>query len=94
MRITQLKANQSLVQTSDFTAHLSYGVPQVIVFHGGSALENTVVHNNAYYSNTTNKHKRAYMKTLCTESYTFIPATPAEITEITGLETPQPAEVI
>jgi len=94
MRITQLKANQSLVQTSDFTAHLSYGVPQVVVFHGGSALENTVVHNNAYYSNTTNKHKRAYMKTLCTESYTFIPATPAEITEITGLETPQPAEVI
>jgi len=94
MRITQLKANQSLVQTTEYTAHLSYGVPQVVVFHGGSALENTVVHNNAYYSNTTNKHKRAYMKTLCTESYTFIPATPAEITEITGLETPQPAEVI
>ena len=94
MRITQLKSNQSLVQTSDFTAHLSYGVPQVVVFHGGSALENTVLHNNAYYSNTTNKHKRAYMKTLCTESYTFIPATPAESTEVTGLETPQPAEVI
>ena len=94
MRITQLKSNQSLVQTSDFTAHLSYGVPQVVVFHGGSALENTVLHNNAYYSNTTNKHKRAYMKTLCTESYTFIPATPAEITEVTGLETPQPTEVI
>ena len=94
MRITQLKANQSLVETTDYTAHLSYGVPQVIVFHRGSALESTVIHNNAYYSNTTNKHKRAYMKTLCTESYTFIPATPAEITEITGLETPQPAEVI
>jgi len=94
MRITQLKSNQSLVQTSDYTAHLSYGVPQVVVFHGGSALENTVLHNNAYYSNTTNKHKRAYMKTLCTESYTFIPATPAEITEVTGLETPQPTEVI
>ena len=94
MRITQLKSNQSLVQTKEFTAHLSYGVPQVVVFHGGSALENTVVHNNAYYSNTTNKHKRAYMKTLCIESYTFIPATPAEITEITGLETPQPEEVI
>ncbi len=93
MRITQLKANQSLVQTPDYTAHLSYGVPQVVVFHRGSALENTVIHNNAYYSNTTNKHKRAYMKTLCTESYTFIPATPEEITEVTGLETPQPAEV-
>ena len=94
MRITQLKSNQSLVQTSDYTAHLSYGVPQVIVFHRGSALENTVLHNNAYYSNTTNKHKNAYMRTLCNESYTFIPATPAEITEVTGLETPQPAEVI
>ncbi len=88
MRITQLKSNQALVQTKEFTAHLSYGVPQVIVFHGGSGLENTVLHNNAYYSNTTNKHKRAYMKTLCTESYTFIPATPAEIAEVTGLETP------
>ena len=94
MRITQLKANQSLVQTPDYTAHLSYGVPQVVVFHRGSALENTVIHNNAYYSNTTNKHKRAYMKTLCTESYTFIPATPEEITEVTGLETPQPTEVM
>ena len=94
MRITQLKANQSLVQTSEFTAHLSYGVPQVIVWHSNSALGATVLHNNAYYSNTTNKHKRAYMKTLCTESYTFIPATPEEITEVTGLETPQPAEVI
>ena len=48
MRITQLKANHSLVETPDYTAHLSYGVPQVIVFHRGSALENTVVHNNAY----------------------------------------------
>ncbi len=89
MRITQLKANQSLIETHDYTAHLSYGVPQVIVFHRGSALENTVLHNSAKYSNTTNKHKRAYMRTLCTDSYTFIPATPAEIQEVTGLETPQ-----
>ena len=87
MRITNYKSNQTLVETSEFTAHLSYGVPQVVVFHDGSALENTVLHNNAKYSNTTNKHKRAYMKTLCTESYTFIPATPAEIEEVTGLET-------
>jgi len=94
LTVTQLKANQSLIQTREFTAHLSYGVPQVVVFHGGSALENTVVHNNAYYSNTTNKHKRAYMKTLCTESYTFIPATPEEIAEVTGLTTPQPTEVM
>jgi len=94
MRITNYKSNQTLIETTDYTAHLSYGVPQVVVFHGGSALENTVLHNNAKYSNTTNKHKRAYMRTLCTESYTFIPASPAEITEVTGLETPQPSEVI
>ena len=87
MRITQLKANQSLIETTEYTAHLSYGVPQVIVFHRGSALENTVLHNNAKYSNTTNKHKRAYMRTLCTDSHTFIPATPEEIQEVTGLET-------
>jgi len=88
MRITNYKSNQTLVETSEFTAHLSYGVPQVVVFHRGSSLENTVLHNNAKYSNTTNKHKRAYMRTLCTESYTFIPATPAEIEEVTGLVTP------
>ena len=87
MRITQLKANQSLIETTEYTAHLSYGVPQVVVFHRGSGLENTVIHNNAYYSNTTNKHKRGDMRTLCTDSYTFIPATPAEIAEVTGLET-------
>jgi len=88
MRITNYKSNQTLVETSEFTAHLSYGVPQIVVFHRGSSLENTVLHNNAKYSNTTNKHKRAYMRTLCTESYTFIPATPAEIEEVTGLVTP------
>ena len=88
MRITNYKSNQTLIETTEYTAHLSYGVPQVVVFHRGSALENTVIHNNAYYSNTTNKHKRAYMRTLCTDSYTFIPATPAEIAEVTGLETP------
>ena len=88
MRITNYKSNQTLVETTEFTAHLSYGVPQVVVFHVGSALENTVIHNNMKYSNTTSKHKRAYMRTLCTESYTFIPATPAEIAEVTGLVTP------
>ena len=88
MKVTNYKANQTLIETSEFTAHLSYGVPQVVVFHHGSALENTVVHNNAYYSNTTSKHRNAFLRTLCTESYTFIPATPAEIEEITNLETP------
>ena len=89
MRITNYKSNQTLVETTEFTAHLSYGVPQVVVFHTNSALANTVIHNNVKYSNTTSKHKNAYMRTLCTDSYTFIPATPAEIAEVTGLETPQ-----
>jgi hypothetical protein len=89
MRIINYKSNQTLVETKDYTAHLSYGVPQVVVFHRGSALENTVIHNNVKYSNTTSKHKNAYMRTLCTDSYTFIPATPAEIEEVTGLETRQ-----
>ena len=89
MRIVNYKSNQTLVETSEFTAHLSYGVPQVIVFHRGSALENTVIHNSTKYSNTTSKHKNAYLRTLCTDSYTFIPASPAEIQEVTGLETPQ-----
>ena len=88
MRITNYKSNQTLVETTEFTAHLSYGVPQVVVFHANSALANTVIHNNVKYSNTTSKHKNAYMRTLCTDSYTFIPATPAEIAEVTGLETP------
>ena len=89
MKVTNYKANQTLIETADYTAQLSYGVPQVVVFHPGSALENTVVHNNTYYSNTTSKHKNAYMRTLCTDSYTFIPATPEEIQEITNLQTPQ-----
>ena len=89
MRIVNYKSNQTLVETSEFTAHLSYGVPQVVVFHANSALANTVIHNNVKYSTTTSKHKNAYMRSICPESYTFIPATPAEIEEITGLETPQ-----
>ena len=89
MRIVNYKSNQTLVETSEFTAHLSYGVPQVVVFHANSHLANTVIHNNVKYSTTTSKHKNAYLRSLCTESYTFIPATPAEIEEVTGLETPQ-----
>ncbi len=94
MRIINYKSNQTLVETKDYTAHLSYGVPQVIVWHSNSALGATVLHNNTYYSNTTSKHKNAYMKTLCTESYTFIPSTPEEITEVTGLETKQPTQAM
>ncbi len=89
MRIENLKANQTLVHVPyRFTALLSYGVPQVIVMHADSAMPNTVLHNSTYYSNTTSKHKNAYMRTLCADSYTFLPATPAEIAEITNLETP------
>ena len=88
MKIEQYKSNQTIVQCADKTIHMSYGVPQVVVCHGNSDLANTVLHNNAYYSNTTSKHKNAYMRTLCTTSYTFISATPAEIEEVTGFETP------
>jgi|TARA_A100001391_G_C5044842_1_gene271860 hypothetical protein len=86
LSVTQYKANQTLVQTAEFTALLSYGVPQVIVMHTNSKLGNTVLHNNLWYSNTTNQHKKAFLRTLCEESYTFIPATPAEIQNVTGLE--------
>ena len=89
LSVRQYKANQTIVQNSEFTALLSYGVPQVVVFHPGSALENTVLHNNMKYSTTTSKHKNAYMRALCTDSYTFIPATPEEIQEVTGIKTRQ-----
>ncbi len=87
LSIQPYKANQQLVINTQFTAHLSYGVPQVIIMHDNSELAGTVMYNNAYYSNTTNKHKKAFMRSLCEKAYTFIPATPAEIEEVTGLET-------
>ncbi len=87
LSIQSYKANQQLVVNTQFTAHLSYGVPQVIVMHDNSELAGTVLYNNAYYSHTTNKHKKAFMRSLCEKAYTFIPATPAEIEEVTGLET-------
>jgi len=86
LSITPYKSNQTLVQTSEYTALLSYGVPQVIVMHTNSALGNTVLTNNQHYSTTTSKHRNAFLRTLCEESYTFIPATPAEIQEVTDLE--------
>ena len=66
MRITNYKSNQTLVETTEFTAHLSYGVPQVVVFHRGSALENTVIHNSVKYSTTTSKHKNVRKRCLQT----------------------------
>jgi hypothetical protein len=86
LSIQPYKANQQLVVHTEFTAHLSYGVPQVIVMHDNSLLAKTVLVNNKFYSNTTRKHQRAFKRSLCEESYTFIPATPAEIEEVTGLE--------
>ena len=32
MKVTNYKSNQTLIETTDYTAHLSYGVPQVVVF--------------------------------------------------------------
>jgi hypothetical protein len=84
-------SNTMLFHTKEYTAFLSYGVPQIIIWKDDSEFSGTVMHNMHFYSNTTGKHKKAFMRTLCTASYTFIPATPAEIQEVTNLET-TPAE--
>jgi len=83
MKVSNYKPNQTLVETSDFTVLLSYDVPQVVVLHK----ENLVLVNDKKYSNTTSKHKNAYVRTLCDRTQTIIPALPAEIQELTGLET-------
>ena len=87
MRITNYKSNQTLVETSTYTALLSYGVPQVVVMHDNSELKGIILLNNKRYSNTTSRHRNQYVNTLDTKQYTLLPATPAEIQEITGLET-------
>ena len=87
MRITNYKSNQTLVETSSYTALLSYGVPQVVVMHDNSELKGIILLNNKRYSNTTSRHRNQYVNTLDTKQYTLLPATPAEIQEITGLET-------
>ena len=86
MRITNYKSNQTLVETKDYTALLSYGVPQVVVCHDSSQLKGTILINNKTYSNTTSRHRNQYVNTLDTKQYTLLPATPSEIQEITGLE--------
>jgi len=93
LNITPYKSNQTLVVAETFTALLSYGVPQVIVHHDNSELKGMVMHNSAYYSNTTSKHKNAYLRTLCSESYTCVPASPSEIQEVTGIECLHPEAV-
>ena len=86
MRITNYKSNQTLVETTTFTALLSYGVPQVVVMHDNSELKGTILLNNKRYSNTTSRHRNQYVNTLDTKQYTLLPASPQEIQEITGLE--------
>ena len=86
MRITNYKSNQTLVETQDYTALLSYGVPQVVVMHDSSELKGTILLNNKSYSSTTSRHRNQYVNTLDTKQYTLLPATPSEIQEITGLE--------
>ena len=86
MRITNYKSNQTLVETTTFTALLSYGVPQVVVMHDNSELKGTILLNSKQYSNTTSRHRNQYVNTLDTKQYMLLPATPAEIQEITGLE--------
>ena len=87
MRITNYKSNQTLVETTTFTALLSYGVPQVVVMHDNSELKGTILLNSKRYSNTTSRHRNQYVNSLDTKQYMLLPATPAEIQEITGLET-------
>lgn len=88
MRIVNYKSNQTIVHSDTFTALLSYGVPQVVVCNPDNhLLGNTVLVNNKKYSNTTSKHRNAYLRQLCDRSYIIIDATPAEIQEVTGLET-------
>ncbi len=87
MRISSYKPNQTIVHSSDWTALLSYSVPQVVVLHDNHELGKTVLVNNQRYSNTTSKHRNAFVRTLDESQYTITPATPAEIQAITGLET-------
>jgi hypothetical protein len=88
MKVYNYKSNQTVVETKEYTALLSYGVPQVIVCKEGHLLGgDTVLVNSKRYSNTTSKHRNAYLQTLNLDNYTVIPAFPEEIQEVTGLET-------
>jgi hypothetical protein len=86
MRIINYKSNQTLVETQDYTALLSYGVPQVVVMHDSSELKGTILINNKTYSNTTSRHRNSYVNSLDTKQYIMTPAFPHEIEEVTGLE--------
>tara|TARA_B100000900_G_scaffold375848_1_gene358231 strand:- start:393 stop:647 length:255 start_codon:yes stop_codon:yes gene_type:complete len=82
MKITNIASNQTLVETPVFKALLSYGVPQVVVLHN----EGLTLVNNKKYSNTTSKHRNAAKRNYHPANFTMVPASPAEIQEVTGLE--------
>ena len=88
MRIVNYKSNQTIVHADTYSALLSYGVPQVVVCNPDNhLLGKTVLVNNKRYSNTTSKHRNAYLRKLNLDNTVVIEATPAEIQEVTGLET-------
>jgi len=90
MRIINYKPNQTLVENHLTTTLLSYGVPQVVVAHGHSRMEGhkiAVYVNSVKYSNTTNKHRNAYLRDMAGDNYVFVQCSPAEIQAICGLET-------
>jgi len=83
MKISNPASNQTLIQTPVYTALLSYDVPQVVVLHK----ERLTLVNSKKYSNTTNKHRNAAVRNYHPSNFTKVEASPAEIQEITGLET-------
>jgi hypothetical protein len=83
MKVVNYKTNQQLLVTPAFTCHMSYGVPQVVVWNK----ERLTLVTTKRYSNTTNKHRNAAVRDLHPSNFTMIEATPAEIQEITGIET-------
>jgi len=86
MKISAYKSNQTLVHSADWTALLSYSVPQVVVFHDNHARGGSVLVNNQRYSNTTSKHRNAFVRTLDENQYTMLAVTPDEIRDATGLD--------
>lgn len=83
MKISAYKSNQTIVHSSDWTALLSYDVPQVVVLHK----EGLTLVNSKKYSNTTSKHRNQAVRDYSPSNFTTVPASPSEIQEITGLET-------
>ena len=92
MRIYNYKSNQTIVESKHWRALLSYDVPQIVVINPRTPGLNPydrplVLVTNKKYSNTTSKHRNAYVNSLRDGTRTIIDATPERIQEITGLET-------